>query len=129
MAGVSRTDVERGEMVTGLVWLGLGAVFSLLLEVVYLGARIPLGDGRSVACPVTILIAAAFNVVLTKTARLWSHNPLIAGIPAMVWTLGFFVLLFIGGLGSVVALGNNILTILLLFAGVAGAFWPLFTTK
>ena len=37
-----RTDFSRGEQVTGLVWLAIGALLSVFLEVIYLTARIPL---------------------------------------------------------------------------------------
>ena len=52
-----RTDFSRGEQVTGLVWLGIGALLSVFLEVIYLTARIPLSNGASVAFPITILLA------------------------------------------------------------------------
>ena len=50
-----RTDFSRGEQVTGLIWLSLGALLSLFLEVIYLTARIPLADGASIAFPITIV--------------------------------------------------------------------------
>lgn len=124
-----RSDFGRGEQIMGLVWLALGALFSLLLEVVYLGVRLPLGEGRSIAVPVTILVALWFNGVLSKTARLWSRSLAAMAIPVGVWIVGFFALLIIGDLGSVQTLGNNILTIGLLLAGVAGGVWPFFSQK
>ena len=70
----------RGEQVTGLVWLAVGALTSLVLEVVYLTARLPLPDGASVAFPITIVVAWWFNGVLTRTARLWSDNAYIGPV-------------------------------------------------
>ena len=100
-----RTDFSRGEQVTGLVWLAIGALLSVFLEVIYLTARIPLSNGASVAFPITIVIAWWFNSVLTRTARLWSRTP--------VDTL----------------LANNILSLLLLLAGIGGGVWPFFKQK
>lgn len=90
-----RTDFSRGEQVTGLVWLAIGALLSVFLEVIYLTARIPLSNGASVAFPITILLAWWFNSVLTRTARLWSPAPLVGAIPLIVWCLGFFAFMLL----------------------------------
>lgn len=124
-----RTDFSRGEQVTGLIWLSLGALLSLFLEVIYLTARIPLADGASIAFPITILIAAAFNVVLTRTARLWSDSTYIAAIPLIVWDLGFFGLMLLVPITGDVIVGNNILSLLLLLAGIGGGVWPFLKQK
>lgn len=124
-----RTDFSRGEQVTGLIWLSLGALLSLFLEVIYLTARIPLADGASIAFPITILIAAAFNVVLTRTARLWSDSTYIAAIPLIVWGLGFFGLMLLVPITGDVIVGNNILSLLLLLAGIGGSVWPFLKQK
>lgn len=63
-------EFSRGEAVGGLLWLSVGALLSLVLEVVYLGAYITLPSGMRIAFPITILIAWWFSKVLTKTARL-----------------------------------------------------------
>lgn len=123
-----RTDFSRGEQVTGLAWLLLGAVLSLLLEVVYLGTRLDFG-GANVAFPYTIAVAFLFNLVLTRTARLWSDHPGVMLAPLGVWTAGFVAILIAGDLGPVQALGSNIRTVLLLGAGIAGGVWPLFRSK
>ena len=123
-----RTNFDRGEAVTGLVWLSLGAIFSLLLEVVYLGARLPLGE-TSIPFPVTIAVAFGFNLVLTRTALLWSRRTLVAAVPLIVWTLGFLALALAGGIGSLQALPATLSTILLFAAGVAGGGWPFFHGK
>lgn len=124
-----RTDFSRGEQVTGLIWLSLGALLSLFLEVIYLTARIPLADGASIAFPITILIAAAFNVVLTRTARLWSDSTYIAAIPVIVWGLGFFGLMLLVPITGDVIVGNNILSLLLLLAGIGSGVWPFLKQK
>lgn len=124
-----RTDFSRGEQVTGLIWLSLGALLSLFLEVIYLTARIPLADGASIAFPITILIAAVFNVVLTRTARLWSDSTYIAAIPLTVWGLGFFGLMLLVPITGDVIVGNNILSLLLLLAGIGGGVWPFLKQK
>lgn len=124
-----RTDFSRGEQVTGLIWLSLGALLSLFLEVIYLTVRIPLADGASIAFPITIVIAAAFNVVLTRTARLWSDSTYIAAIPLIVWGLGFFGLMLLVPITGDVIVGNNILSLLLLLAGIGGGVWPFLKQK
>ncbi|WP_408930364.1 hypothetical protein ACKFR8_01200 [Corynebacterium axilliensis] len=121
-----RTDFSRAEQVGGLTWLVLGALCSLTLEVVYLTARLPWPGGTSVAFPITILIAFWFNGVLTRTARLWSENPYIASIPGCAWIAGFCAFLLGGAIGDDTLLANNILSLLLLGAGIAGSVWPFF---
>lgn len=124
-----RTDFSRGEQVGGLVWLVLGALCSLTLEVVYLTARVPWFDGASVAFPITILIAFWFNGVLTRTARLWSENPYIAGLPGLAWVAGFVAFMLGAAIGDGSLLANNILSLLLFAAGIAGSVWPFFASE
>lgn len=125
----TRTDFSRGEAVSGLVWLSVGAAFSLLLEVVYLGTWITLPGGARVALPYTIVIAFLFNWVLTRTAKLWTDNIFVAAVPLYVWLAGFLVLLLGVEITGDQMMGNNIRTILLLMGGIAGAVWPLLHTK
>lgn len=121
---ITREDYSRGEQATGLAWLSLGALFSLLLEVVYLGTWI-----GPVPFPYTIVVAFFFNIVLTRTAKLWTDSFLIALIPLAVWGLGFFALMFGVEITGDMLLANNIRTVLLLFAGVAGGLVPLLRAK
>ncbi|OFQ43622.1 hypothetical protein HMPREF3155_12205 [Corynebacterium sp. HMSC06D04] len=122
-------EYSRGEQITGLAWLCLGALTSLVLEVVYLTARLPLPGGTSVAFPITIVLAWWFNTVLTRTARLWSDNAYIGLVPLAAWLLGYFAFV----LGVVVTgdiwLANNILSLLLLIAGIGGGIFPFFVQK
>lgn len=124
-----RTDLSRGEQIGGLSWLILGALCSLTLEVVYLTARVPWFDGASVAFPITILIAFWFNAVLTRTARLWSENPYIAGLPGLAWVAGFLAFMLGAAIGDGSLLANNILSLLLFAAGIAGSVWPFFASE
>nr|WP_311518140.1 hypothetical protein [uncultured Corynebacterium sp.] len=122
-------EYSRGEQIAGLAWLCLGALTSLVLEVVYLTARLPLPGGTSVAFPITIVLAWWFNTVLTRTARLWSDNAYIGLVPLAAWLLGYFAFV----LGAVVTgdmwLANNILSLLLLIAGIGGGIFPFFAQK
>ena len=122
-------DFSRGEAVGGLIWLSVGALLSLVLEVVYLGAYITMPNGMHIAFPITIVIAWWFTRVLTKTARLWTPNQLIAAIPLIVWVLGFFAFLVVGSTTGDQWLGSNIRTVALLFAGIAGGVWPFAVSK
>ena len=124
-----RTDFSRGEQIGGLVWLVVGALCSLTLEVVSLTARVPWFDGASVAFPITILIAFWFNGVLTRTARLWSENPYIAGLPGLAWVAGFLAFMLGAAIGDGSLLPNNILSLLLFAAGIAGSVWPFFASE
>ena len=124
-----RTDFSRGEQIGGLVWLVVGALCSLTLEVVYLTARVPWFDGASVAFPITILIAFWFNGVLTRTARLWSENPYIAGVPGLAWVVDFLAFMLGAAISDGSLLPNNILSLLLFAAGIAGSVWPFFATE
>ncbi|MGV0330561.1 hypothetical protein [Corynebacterium macginleyi] len=124
-----RTNFSRGEQVAGLIWLSLGALLSLFLEAIYLTARIPLANGASIAFPITIVIAAAFNVVLTRTAQLWSDSTYIAAIPLIVWVLVFFALMLLVPITGDVIVGNNILSLFLFLAGMGGGVWPFLKQK
>lgn len=114
----------RGEQAFGLFWLCLGALVSVLLEVVYLGTWI-----GGVPVPYTIVIAFLFNMVLTRTGLLWSKNFAVALIPAYAWTAGFFILTMWVGVTGDQLVGTNLRSILLLLAGLTGAGWPLIRRK
>ena len=122
---VVRDQFTRGEAIGAMVWLGIGACVSLLLEVVYLESYV-----GGVPMPLTILLAFGFNMVLTKTARLWSRGVLwVSCVPLAVWTLGFFALMFVLPLAGPHLVPDNILTLLLLLAGIMGGVWPVFRAK
>lgn len=126
---VLRNNFSRGEAIGGIVWLSIGALFSVVMEVVYLGTRIDIPGVGSVAFPWPLLAALLFNAVLTKTARLWSDQVLVALIPGAVWLIGFFGFIIIPELSGDQLLGNNMRTILLLMAGTLGSVWPLLRNK
>lgn len=126
---IVRTDFSRGEAMSGLVWLSVAALISVLLEVVYLGTWVTLPGGARLAVPYTILIAFLFNMVLTRTARLWTSNPAIALVPLYVWTAGFLALMFGVQVTGDQLVGSNIRSVLLLFAGAAGGVWPVVRGK
>ncbi len=115
----------RGEIVGGIFWLSLGALISLLLEVIYLGTWISFPDGAQIAFPYTIVIAFLFNMVLTRTSMLWTDIKPVAAIPLFVWLFGFALLAV-----WAVAMGDQLVastmrSVLLLSAGLAGGIWPL----
>lgn len=126
---VIRDSFSRGEQIGGLVWLSIGALISLLLEIVYLGTRVELPGGMSVALPWTIVAAVLLNAVFTRTARLWSRRPWVALVPLGVWCLGFLLFLALPALTGDQLLGNNMRTIVLLCAGIAGGLWPMSRAK
>lgn len=125
---IVRTYFSRGEQVMGVVWLSLGALLSVLLETVYLSTWITLGSLR-IPFPYTIVIAFLFNLVLTRTALLWSRNPLVAAIPTAVWLAGYFLILVLGLPDNSMFLGPSLRTFFLLGAGIAGGLWPIFRTQ
>lgn len=123
------TGLSRGEVVGGIFWLSLGALVSLLLEVVYLGTWITLPGNTQIAFPYTILIAFLFNMVLTRTSMLWTDIKSVAAVPLFTWVLGFaFILVWSVAVGDQLV-GSNIRSVLLLFAGIAGGIWPLVKGK
>lgn len=103
---VVRDDFSRGEAVAGLVWLSVGALVSLALEVVYLSW-------------IWAVVALLFNAVLTKTARLWSQTWALA--PLGVWGCAFFI--------SLAVLPPTSWSLVLLAAGIVGGVWPLVRRK
>ncbi|MBA4503806.1 hypothetical protein ACUY28_09075 [Corynebacterium sanguinis] len=116
---VVRDNFSRGEAVWGIVWLCIGAAVSVLLEVVYLGATV-----FGVPLPMSIVVAFLFNAVLTRTALLWASIRAIALIPLAVWVGVFLILLAVLPASGTMLVPNNILTVVLMFAGLAGGVWP-----
>lgn len=125
---IYRTEFMRGEKTAAMVWLSLGAIISVLIEVIYLGSRITIAD-YSIPFPWTIVAALLFNMVLTRTASLWSTRLSWRLIPLAAWTIAFFILLFWPTFATDQLLGINMRTILLLTAGIVGGLWPLRSTK
>ena len=103
---VVRDDFSRGEAVAGLVWLSVGALVSLALEVVYLNW-------------IWAVVALLFNAVLTKTARLWSETWALA--PLGVWGCAFLI--------SLAVLPPTSWSLVLLAAGIVGGVWPMIRRK
>ncbi|MDY3127878.1 MAG: hypothetical protein SOW59_07080 [Corynebacterium sp.] len=120
---------SKGEALVGLIWLSIAALLSLFLEVVYLGSQITFPDGHRIAFPVTIAIALWFNMVLTSTALRWTENFFVAATPLLVWGTGFTALLLAADFTGDMLLGNNIRTVGLLLAGIAGGIWPFVRRK
>ncbi|MEJ4112754.1 hypothetical protein ACGE24_03865 [Corynebacterium kroppenstedtii] len=122
-----REDISNGERIAGLVWLTVGAALSFLLEMVYLGSRITIA-GHTYIFPITIFIAAGFNYVLVTTALLWTKTMIWASMPAVVWTVLYFVAVVwpsLPGTHGTTWIVPNLPGVLFLIAGVAGAGWPL----
>ena len=103
---VIRDNFSRREAIAGITWLSVGALGSLILEVAYLNWF-------------WVIIAAVFNAVLAKTARLWSSKSMI--VPLAVWAAALFA--------SMIILPPTGWTLTLLIAGLAGGVWPLIKTK
>lgn len=112
-----RDNFTRGEAVAGLVWLSVGALVSLALEVVYLSSR--------VGWLVFPLIALLFNAVLTKTARLWSDSFWVALVPLAVWLTGFFAAMFVLPAFGFSPVPADASALLLFAAGIIGGVWPI----
>ncbi len=121
-----REEFARGEVATGIAWLSVAALVSLVLEVVYLGARIDVG-GISIPVPWTIVAAYVFNLIITRTAMLWTDRSNIALIPMWTWIAGYVFLWFWTALpfGGDQVMGEWARTLLLLVAGIVGGGWPL----
>ncbi|MFP7366057.1 hypothetical protein SFC07_09830 [Corynebacterium callunae] len=122
-------NLGRGEVIGGIFWLSLGALISVLLEVIYLGTRVTLPGGTSLAVPYTIVLAFLFNMVLTSTSMLWARHWLAIFIPLFTWIVGFFALLLWNAVVGDQIVPANIRTVILLFAGLAGGIWPVVKAK
>ena len=59
------TGFSKLEAAFGLLWLSLGAIVSLVLEVIYLTAWLSLPGGGAVVFPMSIHIEFVFNQVLS----------------------------------------------------------------
>ncbi|MEZ2189446.1 hypothetical protein [Corynebacterium sp. CCM 9204] len=118
-----------GETAVGLAWLSLGALLSVLLEVVYVGTRITLPAGQIIAFPFTLPIAFGFTLVLSRTALLWTQNRAVAGIPLGVWLVGYLALLLWPEVTGDVLVAQTLSGAALLLAGTMGGGWPLIRGK
>ena len=108
-----RQDVTRGEIMHAFVWLCLFAVISALLQVVYL------------RCPLTWAAAFGFNMVLTKTAKLWTRSLLAQCIPLASWVVGVVLARWaVPGADMQLVLVSPA-TVALVVAGVVGGVRPL----
>lgn len=125
-----REEFFRGEVATAMVWLSVAVLASLVLEVVYLGTRVEVA-GASVPLPWTIPLAYVFNLIISRTALLWTKSRTIASIPMWVWVAGFVALILWTAMpfGGDKVLGEWLRTAALLVAGIAGASWPLSRRK
>ena len=102
------TGFSKLEAAFGLFWLALGAIVSLVLEVIYLTAWLSLPGGGAVVFPLSILIAFLFNQVLSKTALLWTKNKIVAAIPIMVWLAGFLAFAVNDGVKGDILVGADV---------------------
>ncbi|MGP6173555.1 hypothetical protein [Corynebacterium sp. A21] len=127
--GFIHQDFGRAEAAGGLFWLSLGALISVLLEVVYLGSWIMLPGGQAIAFPYTIAFAFFFTMVLSRTAVLWTDRMVIAAIPLYVWIAGYAMLMMWPVFSGDHLLASTIRSVLLLAAGVVGGIWPLIKAK
>lgn len=123
-----RDEFSKGEVFLGLVWLCIGALISVLLEVVYLGVWLP-WPGQGIPFPVTIAVAFFFNRTLTATAALWSKDLKVMLAPGVVWLLGFFLFSSGAVIGGHTLLMGSPLSILLLVAGFTGTLSTAFKLK
>ena len=121
-----RQNTSIGEKITAFVFLSLGALALLSIEVPYLHQWVHIG---SIAFPLpwTLLLAFFGNQVLLKTGLLWTKNRTIAAIPLWVWLVAWFALLMWTGLpfGGDEALGASLRTLMLPVAGLL----PLVTVR
>lgn len=127
--GFIHRDFSRGEAIGGLFWLSLGALISVVLQVIYLGTWLTLPGGQMIAFPYPIILAFFFTMVLSRTAVLWTDRRAVAAIPLYVWLTGYLLLLVVPAFTGDQLLGSNIRSVLLLAAGLAGGVWPLIKNR
>lgn len=106
-------------VVHAYLWLAGFALISALLEAVYLDARL-----FGVPAPLSVPVAAAFNLVLTRTAGLWTSAKALRVIPTAVWLAGIvLVAAAVPGMGQTLS-PSRLLAIALVVAGIAGGVFP-----
>ncbi|SER76502.1 hypothetical protein [Corynebacterium cystitidis] len=116
---VYRTDFTQGERVTAYGWLALGAAFSALMSLVYLDAQV-----GSVPFPYPIVLAFLFNLVLTRTALLWTDRRWVALLPVVCWVLVLFLLVFGVSMFGEVFFADEIRALVLVLSGLIGGLFP-----
>lgn len=121
-----RRDTSRRERLMGIVWLSIGALFTLFVSVLYIGSRITIGSA-SIPFPWTIAFATVMMLVISKTSLLWTDNRLVAGIPLAVWMIVFIVLVLWPALplGGDTLVPSSIWSLGLMIAGMMGGAKPL----
>lgn len=117
---IVRTPSSTGEVVQGLVWLSIASSLAAVVEVVYLPVQVFVPTGLALPVPWTIPFAALFQVVLSRTALLWSPRLFVAVIPLVVWAGVFSVVIISGAIP--VPPGR---AVVLFLAACAGGLWPL----
>ena len=119
-------DFTRGEIIHAYVWLSVFAAISAVVEGTYL---------LTLWAPLAWAATFFGNVVLTRTAALWTHRTVLRLIPLAVWcvvwcTVWSAVWLFTAPVArpepanpafAVMAVGA--------VAGLAGGLWPLTRAK
>lgn len=126
MKSQPRRDVSKGETIAGIAWLSIGILFGLFIEILYVGTRIAV-SGVAVPIPWTIVFAVVFNLVISRTARLWTDSLTVAGIPLLVWSFGFILVTLWPSFGITQdqLTPQTVWSILVFIGGMAGGTWPL----
>ena len=121
-----RMDTTTKEKVAGIIWLTIGILFGLFVEIIYRGARITVGD-VAVPIPWVVVFAFFFNRGVTRTATLWTKNRTVAGIPLVAWLVCLLLLMAWPRLpfGASVFVPSTLTAGALILAGLIGGLWPL----
>lgn len=108
-------DFYPGEARAGITWLCAFAAMAALAQIGSLEVAYGL---------VSILLAAAFNAVLSRTACLWTGNRAVALMPTLIWIACFAALYFGVAVTRDILDTYNVRAIALLSAGCIGGYWP-----
>lgn len=119
-----REDTTRRERVAGIAWLSVGALCGLFICVIYIGTQVTIG-GVHYPLPWPLLFAPLFNNAISRTAKLWTHNLLIAAIPLAVWLVAVLCIALWPAFGVDQLMPSNVWSLLMMFCGFVGGAWPL----
>lgn len=95
-----------------MVWLVVFSAAGALVEVGELGL-------------VSVVGAGVWNLIIGRTARLWTSSRLVAAIPLMAWCIVVGLVSFSPASSGDILKGAIGLTVAVCVSGLLGGLWPL----
>lgn len=124
LAATAKSWYPKSEVILAMVWLGFAAVISCIMEAALLDFTVQVAWGeqtRQIPVPWCLIAACWFNWVLSRTAALWSPQPVTAMIPVMIWAATALGLASLPQLTGDIIFLPSFLYFLLVICGLVGA--------